>query len=263
MGKPKFSRKKYETPSHPWQEDRIKAESELIKKYGLKNNREVWKAKTTLKNYRGQARELLGKIGGSDPQTKKQSEQLLVHLTRLTILPLNSTLDDVLALEIESILSRRLQTLTYLKGLAGTPTQARQLITHGHIAIGGRKITIPSYMVTKNEEGQIGYLADSPLTDVAHPARPHADLKSVPIKKEIEPEKQKEEKPAVEIPPPEKKDEAIVEKKEQAEPIKKETAKPEKQTAEKHDKHKEKPAKEIKEKETKAEDKAENREGGK
>ena len=42
MGKPKFSRKKYETPSHPWQEDRIKKENELIKKYGLKNKREIW-----------------------------------------------------------------------------------------------------------------------------------------------------------------------------------------------------------------------------
>jgi len=46
MGKPKFSRKKYETPSHPWQEDRIKAENELVKKYGLKNKKEVWKART-------------------------------------------------------------------------------------------------------------------------------------------------------------------------------------------------------------------------
>ena len=41
MGKPKFSRKKYETPSHPWEEDRIKLENELIKKYGLKNKSEA------------------------------------------------------------------------------------------------------------------------------------------------------------------------------------------------------------------------------
>ena len=34
MGKPKFSKKKYETPSHPWQESRINAENKLIKKYG-------------------------------------------------------------------------------------------------------------------------------------------------------------------------------------------------------------------------------------
>lgn len=115
MGKPKFSRKKYETPSHPWQEDRIKEESELKKKYGLKNNREVWKAKTKLRRYRSQARELLAKIRTGDEQSKKESDQLLIHLSRLNILPHNSTLDDVLSLNTESILSRRLQTLTYLK----------------------------------------------------------------------------------------------------------------------------------------------------
>jgi len=121
MGKPKFSRKKYETPSHPWQEDRIKAENELIKKYGLKNKREIWKAQTRLRNYRGQARELQAKILTGDVQSKKESDQLLVHLNRMNILPPKSTLDDVLALETETVLSRRLQTLTYLKGFASTP----------------------------------------------------------------------------------------------------------------------------------------------
>jgi len=192
MGKPKFSRKKYETPSHPWQADRIKAENELSRKYGLKNKREIWKAQTALRRYRGQARGLLAKIGGDNPQVKKESEQLLMRLTRMNILPLNSTLDDVLALETEPILSRRLQTLTYLKGLANTPTQARQLISHGHIAIADRRITVPSYMVTKDEESKIGYAANSPLNDLLHPARPSAEFKSIPIKKEDKPEGSKE-----------------------------------------------------------------------
>ena len=179
------------TPSHPWQEDRIKSENELIKKYGLKNKREVWKAETALRRYRGQTRTLLAKIS-SDPQAKKESDQLLIHLTRMNILPPNSNLDDVLALENESILSRRLQTLTYLKGLANTPDHARQLICHGHIAISGRKITVPSYMVTKQEENEIGYTKGSVLNDTMHPARPRADFKPIPIKKEdSEPEKPK------------------------------------------------------------------------
>jgi len=181
MGKPKFSRKKYETPSHPWQEDRIKAENELLKKYGLKNKKEVWKARTKLRRYRGKARELLAKVKSEDVQGKKESEQLLVHLNRLNILPPNSSLDDVLALDIESILSRRLQTLSYLKGLANTPDQARQLITHGHIGIGDRRVTIPSYMVTKDEEEELGYTKDSPLNDAMHPARPRVDFKSSPL----------------------------------------------------------------------------------
>ena len=152
MGKPKFSRKKYDTPSHPWQEDRIKLENELIRKYGLKNKREVWKTQTRLRKYRIQARELLAKVATGDIQSKKESEQLLVHLNRLNLLPPNSTLDDVLTLDTESILSRRLQTLTYLKGLANTSYQARQLISHGHIAISDRRVTVPGYIVTKDEE---------------------------------------------------------------------------------------------------------------
>jgi len=196
MGKPKFSRKKYVTPSHPWQADRIKAENELKKKYGLKNKREIWKAETVLRRYRGQTRTLLAKIS-SDPQAKKESDQLLIHLTRMNILPHNSNLDDVLALENESILSRRLQTLTYLKGLANTPDHARQLICHGHIAISGRKITVPSYMVTKQEENEIGYTNDSALNDTMHPARPRADFKPIPIKKEDS----GSEKPKTEVEP--------------------------------------------------------------
>ena len=229
MGKPKFSRKKYETPSHPWQEDRIEAENELIKKYGLKNKREVWKAETRLRKYRGQARELSARAGSGDPQSKKESDQLLMHLNRMNILPPNSTLDDVLALETESILSRRLQTLTYLKGLANTPNQARQLISHGHIAIGDRRVTVPGYIVTKNEDEEIGYASDSPLNDLMHPARPRADFKSVPIKKEAEPKepKKKEEEKAEESPKekpsePERKEEAPTE-----EPPKEEVPEPE------------------------------------
>ena len=195
MGKPKFSRKKYETPSHPWQEDRIKTENELIKKYGLKNKREVWKAETALRKYRGQARDLRARVGSSDVQSKKEGDQLLMHLNRMNILPPNSKIDDVLALQTESILSRRLQTLTYLKGLANTPDQARQLISHGHIAIGNRRVTVPGYIVTKEEEGEIGYIYDSPLNDMMHPARPRSDFKSIPIKKESKPK----EEPAEEV----------------------------------------------------------------
>jgi len=203
MGKPKFSRKKYETPSHPWQEDRIKEENELIKKYGLKNKREIWKAETRLRKYRGQARGLLAKIG-TDAQSKKESDQLIMHLNRLNILPPNSTLDDVLTLDTEAILSRRLQTIAYLKGLASTPQQARQLIAHGHVAVGDKKVTIPGYMVTKDEEGDIAYTTDSSLNDTMHPARPRGEFASTSFKKEVKP---KEEKPV------ESKDEKSEEKK--------------------------------------------------
>lgn len=199
MGKPKFSRKKYDTPNHPWKEERIRAENELIKKYGLKNKREIWKAATALRKYRGQARELLAKIAVDDPQAKKETDQLITHLTRYNILPLNSALDDVLALDTESILARRLQTISYLKGFASTPHQARQLICHGHISIDGRRITVPGYRVTKDEESMIEYALDSPLNDTAHPARPSGEFKSKLTVTTIETEQAKvSEKPSPE-----------------------------------------------------------------
>jgi len=254
MGKPKFSRKKYETPSHPWQEDRIKAENEIIKKYGLKNKREIWKAETKLKKYRGQARELLAKVGTSDEQSKKESDQLLMHLNRMSILPPNSNLDDVLALETESILARRLQTLAYLKGLSSTPEQARQLISHGHIAIDDKRVTVPSYMVTKEEESKIGYTADSPLNDLMHPARPRADFKSAPPVKKEKPVEKKEE--ADKKPADDKKEEKTEEPKPDAkeEKAEKTTPEPEKKTEEQPKEEKpaepEKPAEESKEEKT-------------
>ena len=173
MGDPRFPRKKYETPSHPWEAERIKRERELIYKYGLKNKREVWRAETFLRRIREQARRLLAMPG--EEQAEKEKENLLKRLFRLGILPANATLDDVLALNVEDVLGRRLQTLVYIHGLARTPKQARQLIVHGHIAIDGRKVRVPSYLVRKEEEEKITYSYSSPLNDEMHPMRPKAE----------------------------------------------------------------------------------------
>ncbi len=226
MGSPKFSKKKYNTPKHPWKEDRIESERELIKKYGLKNHKEVWKSKTYLSRYRQQARELLAKPGGKNPQVKKESDQLLLHLNKMGILPAGSSLDDVLALETESILSRRLQTLVYLKGFSNTAFHSRQLINHGHIAIGERKVTIPGYIVTKDEENEIGYTAQSPLNELSHPARPKTDVYESGVQPE-KPEKTEEVTPKI------KKEEKVEEKKEVDEKKKDETLETEKEPDEK------------------------------
>jgi small subunit ribosomal protein S4 len=202
MSSQKFPRKKYDTPLHPWKESRIKSERELIKKYGLKNHTEVWKAKTYLGKHREQARELLAKVGAANPQAKKESDQLLLHLTRIGILPMGSSLDDVLALDTESVLSRRLQTLVYLKGFSSTPYQARQLISHGHVAVSGKKITVPGYMVGKDDEGQINYTIRSPLNEISHPARPKTEMykSEIPV---AHPKEKPLEKPLPPAAPPE------------------------------------------------------------
>ncbi len=173
MGDPKFSRRKYDTPAHPWEGERIKEENELLMKYGLKNKRELWRAKSFVRGLRAQSRELQARIRTGDPQAKIETEQLLARCAKLSLLPQDgATLNDVLSLNTEAILARRLQTVVYRKGLAYTPKQARQLIVHGHAAVGPRKVTIPGYIVKRGEEEQIQYHETSPIANELHPMRP-------------------------------------------------------------------------------------------
>ncbi|MEM5766380.1 MAG: 30S ribosomal protein S4 [Candidatus Aenigmatarchaeota archaeon] len=145
----KKSRKKYEKPKKPWDKTRIEKEKEILKKFGLRKKRELWRAEAMLRKYRRMARDLVAK------KDSEKEKVLIEKLKKIGVLKEGSDLDDVLALTVEDILERRLQTIVYKKGLANSLKHARQLIVHGHVKIGGRKINYPSYMVTKDEENKI------------------------------------------------------------------------------------------------------------
>jgi small subunit ribosomal protein S4 len=168
MGDPRKQRKKYETPRFPWRTDIMQEELKLIGQFGLRNKHELWRQETMLSTFRGTARSLIGK---TPEERKKMEEELLTRLKRLGILPETAVLDDVLDMTIEDILERRLQTIVLRKGLAKTIQQSRQLITHGHVAIGSQRVKIPGHMVTKPEESQIVYTAHSSLANPSHPLR--------------------------------------------------------------------------------------------
>jgi small subunit ribosomal protein S4 len=50
------------------------------------------------------------------------------------------------------LLESRLDTVVYRMGLVPTPFAARQLVSHGHMRVNGKKVNIPSYKV---EEGDV------------------------------------------------------------------------------------------------------------
>lgn len=168
MGDPKKQRKKYDTPRFPWRTDIMQGELKLLGQYGLRNKHELWRFETMLSKFRGNARSL---IGQTTEERKKMEEELLARLKKMGILPETAVLDDVLDLTIEDLLERRLQTIVVRKNLAKTPQQSRQLITHGHVSIGGQRIKIPGYLVTKPEEARIEYVAQSSLANPNHPLR--------------------------------------------------------------------------------------------
>lgn len=168
MGDPKKQRKKYETPRFPWRIDSLQEELNLLGQYGLRNKRELWRYKTMLSKFRGISRSL---IGEAPEERRKMEKMLLTRLKKLGIIHETAVLDDVLDSSIEDILERRLQTITFRKGQSKSIYQARQLITHGHIAIGEQRVTVPGYLVTKEEENQITYVPQSPLANPNHPLR--------------------------------------------------------------------------------------------
>lgn len=172
MGDPKKLRRKYDTPSHPWRGDRIKEENEILAKFGLKNKKEVWRLQSYLRDLRGQTRTLQAKIRTQDQQAIKEADMLLNRCYSMGILPEGAPLQEVLAIQLDLIISRRLESLVYAKGLASTYKQARQMIIHGHITLKGRRVTIPGMLVRKGEERTIEYDAGSPFTSEMHPMRP-------------------------------------------------------------------------------------------
>ncbi len=168
MGDPRRQRRKYETPRFAWRTDVLNSELRLIGQYGLRNKRELWRHKTTLSRFREIARSLSGM---PIEQRQRMEKQLLDRLKRLGIVPETAALDDVLDLSLEDILERRLQTMVFNKGLAKTIYQARQIITHGHVAIDGKRVPSPSYIVLRDEEAKLAYAPTSSLSNPNHPIR--------------------------------------------------------------------------------------------
>ena len=54
-----------------------------------------------------------------------------------------------------SLLEQRLDNVVYRMGFASTRRFARQLVTHGHILVNGKRVDIPSYRVRAGEKIEI------------------------------------------------------------------------------------------------------------
>ena len=168
MGDPRKQKKKYVAPKKPFDSDRFEQELQMIGVYGLRNKKELWKHRTELSNYRRLARNLLALPVS---EREQQERELVNKLKRLGILTTEPTLDHVLDLTMENILERRLQTIVFRKGLAASMHHARQLVTHGHIALDAARVNTPQRLITVGEEDRIQYTTKSALNDASHPAR--------------------------------------------------------------------------------------------
>tara|TARA_X000001036_G_scaffold152261_1_gene144626 strand:+ start:7037 stop:7708 length:672 start_codon:yes stop_codon:yes gene_type:complete len=174
MGHPKFARPKYDTPTHPWKKTRIEEEHALKEQFGLKKiggMKEIWKAKSKLRRWRQNAMKLIGRVDSSTGHFSREKSDLVESLYRRGLLGDGASLDDILQIDVELVLSRRLQSQVYYRGLASSMRQARQLVIHGHIGLGEQKMTVPSYIISRDDENILNYHHTSPLMDATHPIR--------------------------------------------------------------------------------------------
>ena len=140
----------YKRPRTAWNSQQIADTHALMRTYGLRRRRELLRAQAMVRDFRARARQL---IAQRDPALE---QILLAKLQKLGFLPAASgSLDDVLALTVDRVLDRRLETLVHKRGMATSPRHARQIIAHGHIAVAGRRTMFPSYLVAVDEEGTI------------------------------------------------------------------------------------------------------------
>jgi small subunit ribosomal protein S4 len=173
MGDPKTPRRIWKKPKRPLNYNLMMDELKTLGTFGLKTKRELWKARTNLSKLRHQARSLLA----LRQEVRKEKEPVLINsLSKIGLVDKNSTLDAVLNLQVTDLLSRRLQTIVQRKLYFKTPYHARQAIVHGHIMIGDRIVTIPSYVVKIDEEPKIHLIPESSFNQTL--SKPESDLGS-------------------------------------------------------------------------------------
>jgi len=163
MGDPKYPRRIWRKPKRPLNYDLKMEELKTLGTFGLRTKRELWKAHTKLSSVRHQARSLLA----LQQDVRQEKEPILMKsLAKIGLVSSDATLDDVLNLQVNDLLTRRLQTLVFKKFGFKTPYQARQAVVHGHIMIGDRIVNIPSYTVTTTEEDNIRFTPESKFPEI-------------------------------------------------------------------------------------------------
>lgn len=136
----------FKKPRKKYESSRIKEENVLLERYGLKNKKEIWKTIAKLRYYRKRAMAL----------AKSSVEEQEVLFRKLRNLGLKTlSIADVLDLNVEDFLRRRLQTVIADKKMARTSKHARQLIVHRKVLINGKIVNVPGYLVSVEEESSI------------------------------------------------------------------------------------------------------------
>ena len=112
----------------------------------MKNKKEIWKADAKVKSMREKAKKLISADAGAQKKLFDQLNKIGIKVESIA---------DVLGLELQDYLNRRLQTVILNKGIANKIKHARQMITHKKVLVNGKVVSTPSYIVPVAFEDKI------------------------------------------------------------------------------------------------------------
>lgn len=139
-------KKLYARPRKAFEKTRIEEENVLVKNYGLKNKKEIWKSLAKISYFRKRAKAL----------AKASREEQEVFFRKLNALGLKvNSITEALDLQVEDLLKRRLPTIVARLKFANTIRQARQMVVHKKIIINGRVVDSPSFIAGIDDEEKI------------------------------------------------------------------------------------------------------------
>ena len=184
MGDPRRQHKQYKRPRTPFDKTRIDEEKTLLKKFGLKNKKEIWRSERYIDKIRAQAKKLI--------LNPEQQHIFINRLVKLGLAQPKATIDDILALTKEKLFERRFQTIVFKRGLAKSLRAARQLIAHKNVKIKGRVVNIPGYIVRTEEENKISLVRKEKKEKLEKLEK--IEKKEVPEEESKEKEKEEKEK---------------------------------------------------------------------
>ncbi|MGC8994589.1 MAG: 30S ribosomal protein S4 [Pyrobaculum sp.] len=158
MGGLKKPKKRYLAgkPKKIWNKSLLLEELQLMGEYGLRNKKELWLARARLKWIVRRARSLLSMTPEERAPLEMPFKEKLYKMGFIE--DPNVSLDRILSLDVRAVLERRLQTVIYRMGLAKSIYHARQLIVHGHVAVAGRRVTSPGFLVPRELEDKISLI---------------------------------------------------------------------------------------------------------
>ena len=189
MGDIKRKRKLFSRPKKLFDRVRMDEENILIKRYGLKNKREIWKTKTAVSKLRRRAKALIG-------ADMEEQQKFFDKLNKMGMKIID--VSDVLALTEENIFERRLQTMLFKKKLANTVKGARQLIVHKNVLVDGKVVNVPSFVVTTDLEDKITLkekkVKVTPVEEVSEEASEEAPVEAESAKEDVEETKEEVKK---------------------------------------------------------------------